>query len=228
MRRFLTLAIVAALGALALKRLAEVGNDNLCYEGTPQSSDEEEDLQSQTVEDLGDEVTPSRPDEEIHAESQPVDSIVDEAPPPSDEQIDLFPAVDDLGDEVAPSPSGEEIDLEPRPVDSAVDEAPMSSDEEEDLQSQTVDNFPTNVIPGPWEEEVRLDSQPAGDKLPDGVEIESPSDLDQPPRTGDDWSQPVAPNEEEELRQTRAEVDDRLDSLYYLLHHHKRHDETAA
>ena len=133
MRRFLTLAIITAIGAWALKRLAEVGNDNVCYEGMPQFSDEEEDLQSQTVDDVG-------------------------------------------GD----------------------------------------------AIPLPWEEEVHLESQPAEASVFDGVEIQSPFDLDQPPRTGDDWSLPVGPNGEEEHR---ANVYDRL---HNLVHRRKRDDEAVA
>lgn len=178
MRRFLTLAIITAIGAWALKRLAEVGNDNVCYEGMPQFSDEEEDLQSQTVDGVGDEITPSPSDEEIHLESQPVDSVVDEAPP--------------------------------------------SSDEEEVLQSQTVDDVGGDAIPLPWEEEVHLEFQPAEASVFDGVEIQSPFDLDQPPRTGDDWSLPVGPNGEEEHR---AKVYDRL---HNLVHRRKRDDEAVA
>ncbi len=226
MRRFLTLAIVAALGAWALKRLAEVGNDNARYEGMPQFSGEEEDLQSQTVEDLGDEVTPSPSGGEIYLESQPVDSVVDEAPPSSDDEIDLqSQIVDDLGDEVAPSSSDEELHLESQPVDSVVHEAPPPPDEDEYLKSQTVDVFRDDSIPLPLEEEVYLESQPAEPSASDGVEIQGPPDPDQWPKAGDDWSLPVGPNGEEKLGQTRAGVHDRFRNL---LHRHKRDDETAA
>ncbi len=135
MRRFLTLAIITALGAWALKRLAEVGNDDVCYEGMPQFSDEEEDLQSQTVDDLDDEVTLSSSDEEIHLESQPVDSVVDEAPPSSDGEEDLqSQTVDDFGGDAIPLPWEVEVYLEsqlaePSVFDGAEIQGPLDLDQ---------------------------------------------------------------------------------------------------
>ena len=121
MRRFLALAIITALGAWALKRLAEVGNDNACCEGMPQFSDEEEDLQSQTVDDLGDELTPSPSDQEIVLESQPAASVVDESPLSSDEEEDLqSQTVDDFRANVIPGPWEEEVHLESQPAEPSV------------------------------------------------------------------------------------------------------------
>lgn len=122
MRKLLTLAIVTAIGAWVLKCFAEVGNDNLCNEGIPQFSDEEE--ESQAVDEVGDEVTPSPSDGEIRLESEPVEEVL---LLPDGEINPQAESLDDGFDEATAWFPEEETDSQSQPVEDVPDETEIPS-----------------------------------------------------------------------------------------------------
>ena len=196
MRRFFVLAVIMALGGWALKRLTEVGNDDVCYKGARWSTNDN-----------------------VHLESQPPDDSCSEPLGASDEETYIESEVtEDLADE-KPLSSDEEVPLESQPTDAVYGETLEAPNEEIPSPKLLNDRWGEMTSQSP-DEEADLQSQPAEEEALDVLEDRAPSDLDaareeRSARSGatDEWSLPVGPDGEEKLRRTRSEVDKRLRNL---------------
>lgn len=255
MRKLLALATIVALGVWAWKRLAEAESENPCWEGIPESA--EEDLQPQPCDNPVEEAPPSFVDAAVKPEPPAVN--VEEAPPPADAVVNPESlAVNNL-DKVPPwvpdaeahpqSPAPDVFDIAPPPVAEIHPISPAIRNLLDSSPPPELDIRPRSLADGNIDEDALPEVDPEslfGEDVADEVaaweeanlllaqpspedaetaDVTGPLDLDQLATSEGDLPPPAGPDADEELRRIRAELDDRLNDL---TRRHKRDDEAAA